>query len=82
MASTKIAITDGFMSIETAAQWCDVSPKTIERWLNRGLPSYQEGPKTKILIAPDDIRAFLTKRQAQQPDLDAMVEEVIRNLGI
>ena len=75
-------MTHGYLSIASAAGWCDVSPKTIKRWLSRGLPCYQDGPKTKILIAPDDIRAFLTKRQAQQPDVDAMVEEVIRDLGI
>lgn len=73
-------MTNGYMSIETAAQWCDVSPKTIKRWLCHGLPYYQEGPRTKVLIRPHDIEAFLTRQQASQPDLETMVEETLAAL--
>ena len=70
----------GFLSLEHAAQWADVSVKTVKRWLSRGLPSYQEGPRTKVLIRPGDIEAFLTKREVAKPNLDTMVEEVVRDL--
>jgi len=70
----------GYLSIESAAKFCDVSNKTVKRWLSRGLPCYQEGPRTKVLIAPDDIRMFLTKRQVPKSKLDTMVEEVVRGL--
>lgn len=73
-------ITPVFLSIEHAAQSADVSVKTVKRWLSRGLPCYQEGPRTKVLIAPEDIKSFLTKRQEVQPDLDVMVEETIKEL--
>ena len=65
----------GFLSLEHAAQWADVSVKTVKRWLSRGLPSYQEGPRTKVLIRPGDIEEFLTKRQAERPALDVLIEE-------
>ena len=56
------------------------SPKTMKRWLSRGLPYFQEGPRTKVLIAPEDIRMFLTKRQMAKSDLDTMVEETFKEL--
>ncbi|MCZ6799646.1 MAG: helix-turn-helix domain-containing protein [Nitrospirae bacterium] len=68
------------MSLETAATWCDVSPKTVQRWIGKGLPCYQEGPRTKVLIRPSDIETFLTKRQVKKLDLDAMVEAVFDEL--
>ena len=71
----------GFLSLEHAAQWADVSVKTVNRWLSRGLPSYQEGPRTIVLIRPTDIEAFLTKRQAERPALDVMVDAVLGGLN-
>ena len=68
------------MSLETAANWCDVSRKTVQRWLRKGLPCYQEGPRSKVLIRPSDIEAFLTRRQLAQPELDRMVAEVLESL--
>ena len=68
------------MSLETAANWCDVSRKTVQRWIGKGLPVYQEGPRTKVLIRPSDIEAFLTRRQLAQPELDQMVDQVLADL--
>ena len=73
-------MTNGFMSIETTAKWCDVSPRTIKRWIGQGLPVFQSGPRSKVLIRPGDIEIFLTKRQVAKPDLDAMVASVISGL--
>ncbi len=74
------ALPQGFMSLETAAKWSDVSRKTVQRWIGKGLPVYQEGPRTKVLIRPSDIEAFLTRRQVAQPELDQMVTEVMEGL--
>ncbi len=68
------------MSLETAAKWSDVSRKTVQRWIGKGLPVYQEGPRTKVLIRPSDIEAFLTRRQLAQPELDQMVDQVLADL--
>jgi predicted site-specific integrase-resolvase len=70
----------GFLSLEYAAQWADVSVKTVNRWISKGLPCYQEGPRTKVLIRPGDIEIFLTRRQVAKPDLDVMVAEVVGEL--
>jgi excisionase family DNA binding protein len=71
----------GYLSIEGAAKYAGVSAKTIKRWKQRGLPVYQGTPRGKVLIRPSDIDAYLTRSQAPQVDLNAMVEEVIRELS-
>ncbi len=53
----------------------------MRRWLDQGLPRHQAGPRGKVLIRPCDIEAFLTRQQAAKPDLNAMVEEVLKGLG-
>jgi len=74
-------MTRGLLSLEHAAQWSDVSMKTVRRWISQGLPRYQEGPGTKVLIRPDDILTYLNRRVAPKPTLDAMVDEVLKGLG-
>ncbi len=71
---------NGFLSLANAARWADVSPKTINRWISKGLPFFQVGPRTKVLIAPEDIREFLTRRQVPKSKLDDMVDTVMGEL--
>jgi len=75
-------IQPGYLSIKHAAAWADVSPRNIKRWIKAGLPTYQAGPQTKVLIKPGDIDAFLTREQVPNVDLDAMVEELFQCLKI
>ncbi len=70
----------GYLSIESAARWADVSSRTVKRWIKAGLPTYQAGPRGKVLVRPGDMDQFLTRRQVTKPDLDAMVEEVMVGL--
>ncbi len=70
----------GYLPLREAARWAGVSDRTIKRWVARGLPTYQAGPREKLLIRPTDIDAFLTRRQVPVQDLDEMVEEVMRSL--
>ena len=70
----------GFLSLEHAADYADVSVKTIKRWIARGLPKYQVGPGSKVLIRPGDIEAYLTRYQANPPNIDALVDEVVNEL--
>ena len=72
--------TPGFMPIVDAAAWAGVSRRTINRWIDRGLPRYQSGPRTKVLLRAADIEAFLERHQTTKPDLNAMVEEVLAGL--
>ncbi len=72
--------TPGFMPLAEAAAWAGVSPRTLKRWIALGLPRYQAGPRSKVLIRPSDVEQFLTRQQAQKRDLDKMVNEVIEDL--
>lgn len=71
----------GYMPLVEAADWAGVSPRTLKRWIRRGLPTYQAGPREKVLVRPSDIDQFLTRKQAPTPDLGAMVEEVLAGLS-
>lgn len=69
-----------YLSIEGAAQYASVSTKTIQRWMRAGLPVYQGIARGKVLIRPTDIDVYLTRRQARQIDLDALVNDAVRGL--
>lgn len=49
----------GFLTLQDAAKWASVSKKSIERWIKKGLPVYQSGPRMKRLVRPRDIEQFL-----------------------
>ena len=70
----------GFLPLEQAAAWAGVSQKTMKRWIASGLPKYQAGARSKVLIRPGDIKAYLTRHQANPPNIDAMVDEVMNEL--
>jgi len=71
----------GFLPLQEAAAWAGVSVRTLKRWINQGLPFYQAGPRTKVLIRPADIENFLTRQQHQTTSLDALVNETLAELG-
>ncbi len=73
--------TPGFMPIVDAAAWAGVSRRTMKRWIDQGLPRYQSGPRAKVLLRAADIEAFLEQHQTTKPDLDAMVNAVMKDLG-
>jgi excisionase family DNA binding protein len=77
---TNLTIQPGYLPLREAAAWAGVSERTLKRWISRGLPAFQAGPREKVLIRPTDIDAFLTRQQVPQPDLKAMAEEVFQNL--
>lgn len=52
----------------------------MKRWVQQGLPVYQAGPRTKMLIKPRDIDQFLTRKQVKPVDVKAMVDEVWASL--
>ena len=73
-------LSPGFLPLAQAAAWAGVSPKTMKRWMTKGLPVYQAGPREKILIDPHDIRNFLARKQTNHSDLDNLVEEMVAEL--
>lgn len=70
----------GLLSKRHAAAWADVSRRTLDRWIQQGLPVYQASPHTKVLIRPSDIEFFLQRKQLPKADLIAKVEEVVAKL--
>lgn len=78
---TSSTIQPGYLPLSDAAKWAGVSPRTIKRWIARGLVTYQAGLREKVLIKPSDIDQFLTRRHVVKPDLNVMVEEVLRSLS-
>ncbi len=69
-----------FLSLEHAAQYADVSKKTIARWIQQGLPKYQAGPRSKVLIRATDIEHFLLRKEAIPQNLNGMVDDVFREI--
>jgi predicted site-specific integrase-resolvase len=78
--SDRPTIQPGYLPLLEAAPWAGVSVRTLKRWIKKGLPTYQAGPRERVLIRPADIDAFLTRRQIEKPNLDAMVEEVFASV--
>jgi predicted site-specific integrase-resolvase len=70
----------GLLSKRHAAVWADVSRRTLDRWIQQGLPVYQASPHTKVLIRPADIEFFLKRKHLPKADLIAKVEEVVAQL--
>jgi excisionase family DNA binding protein len=71
----------GYLSIEGAARYASVSPKTIKRWIQEGLSVYQGTTRGKVLIRPGDIDAYLMRKEAPRVDLNAIVKAVINDLS-
>ncbi len=57
-----------------------VATRTVGRWLEKGLPFFQAAPRTKILIRQRDVDEFLTRQLKAQVDLNAMVDDVIKEV--
>jgi phage terminase Nu1 subunit (DNA packaging protein) len=71
----------GFLNKERAAWWASVSVRTLDRWIQRGLPVYRSGPGTKPLLRPNDIEQWLCRQERPQPDLNRMIDEVMVGLA-
>lgn len=72
------------LSFVQAAQVLNVSKRTLQRWVTRGILKYvQITPHGKRLIRTADIDALITSHQkvSRQNALDQMVNEVVQELG-
>ena len=69
-----------FLSKKRAAQYVDLSVRTIDRLISRGLPTYRTGPRSKVLVRLSDIEAFLERAQRPQPKLNHLVDDVMESL--
>ncbi len=71
------------MPLAAAARWVGVSTKTLEPWLQRGLPYHQGSEHGIRLVRLEDIEHFLQRHQASESrdDLNRMVEQVLIELS-
>ena len=76
------ALQPGYLSLKAASQWASVSPKTLKRWIASGLPVYQGSAGGKVLLRPQDIDQFLQRRLVPQVDVNALVDETLREMGL
>lgn len=77
---TEPVLQPGYLSLNHAAAWADVSVKTLRRWIAVGLPVHQAPTGGKVLVKPQEIEQFLTRRQAPKVDIDALVNETWREM--
>jgi hypothetical protein len=80
IAAMEHTLQPGYLSLKKAAAWADVSQKTIKRWIAAGLPVYQSMPGGKVLVKPHEIDDFLQRRQVPRVDLDALVEQTLKEM--
>lgn len=69
-----------WVPLRVAARLASVSPRTVKRWITRGLPVYQSGPRTKLLVRVRDIETFLKRKPVGPVELDKMVSAVMAEL--
>ena len=63
------------------AQAYSVSTKTVDRWLDQGLPYLQQTPRSKVLIRLEDIEGLLKRRVRPPINLDELVAETAAELA-
>ena len=68
------------LDLQKVACRYSVSRRTVQRWLDRGLPFSQVTPRSKILVKPEDVEEFLTPRCKTQVDLNALADEVMAEI--
>ena len=69
-----------FVPKKYGAKSAHVSLRTFDRWIARGLPTYQAYPGGKVLVRLSDIETFLKRTQRPQSNLDVIVEDVMESL--
>lgn len=69
-----------WIPLRVAASIVSVSPRTLRRWIGRGLPVYQSAPRAKLLVRVRDIETFLKRKHVPSVDIGKMVDEVVSEL--
>ena len=70
----------GLLDKQTAAQYACVSVRTLDRWIQSGLPVYRHTPRSKVLLKTADVEAFLMRQQRLHPNLNQLVDDVFATL--
>lgn len=52
-----------FLSVRDILESLPISMRSVRRWIHRGLPVYQSGPRAKVIIRRQDLELFLKKER-------------------
>ena len=69
----------GWFKISSAAEYVDVTPRTLRKWLREGL-SYSKAPSGAILIKRSNIDEFLESFEVKDNIVENIVKDVMTNL--
>jgi len=70
---------DGWAKIKAAAAYAGVNPRTVRSWLKMGL-RHVRLPSGLVLIAYDDIDAYLRQFKHRDDRLDEIAADAVRGL--
>jgi predicted site-specific integrase-resolvase len=71
----------GWGKIKSASEYAGVSPRTLHKWLKRGL-KHSRLPSGTILIRYSAVDEFLATYEAQNNEVDRLVETIEKELLI
>ena len=72
---------DGWAKIRSSSQYAGVSPRTLRKWLKRGL-KHSRLPSGTILIQYSAVDEFLATYEAQDNEVDRLVDTIEKELLI
>ena len=72
---------NGWGKIKSAAQYCDVSERTLRKWLKDGLKHVRVQGSGTILIKYSWLDEFLENFTVNQNHVDEIVSDVLKQLG-
>ena len=70
----------GWLKVKEAAVYCDMSERTIRSWLKDGL-RYSRLKSGTILIKIEWIDEYLERFEAQENEVDRIVDEAVRGMS-
>ena len=56
----------GLLDKQTSAQYACVSVRTLDRWIQSGLPVYRHTPRSKVLLKSVDVEAFRVRERSTE----------------
>ncbi len=63
-------ILQGVLSVNNVAVWCNVTPPTVRKWINKNLldPIFKVPESTELRLSPKAIKQFMVERSIPVPD--------------
>jgi len=73
------AVTPEYLSLTELAIYASVAKNTLKKWLRDGMPHYQVNRCIRVRV--DEFNSWMNRfRVGTSPDLDAMLDQVIKEV--